>query len=67
MAHLTRVQGRTVRKAVQHGSESTTPGTVMEWTGEWIVICDKCGLIDKAATPADAEARAARHKEMPHR
>jgi len=67
MAHLTRVQGRTVRTAVQHGSESSTPGTVMEWIGEWIVICDKCGTIDKAATPADAEARAARHKEMPHR
>jgi hypothetical protein len=47
--------------------ESKTPGTVMEWVGEWAVICDKCGLIDKAATPADAEARAARHKEMPNR
>jgi hypothetical protein len=67
MSHLTRVQGRTVRKAVQHGSESPTPGIHMEWVGEWVVICDKCGLIDKAGTPADAEARAARHKEMPNR
>lgn len=67
MAHLTRVQGRTVRKVVQHGGESSTPGTVMEWTGEWVVICDKCGVIDKAADAADAEARAARHTERPRR
>lgn len=67
MAHLTRVQGRTVRKPVRHGSESTTPGTVMEWIGEWVVLCDKCGIVDKAADPTTAEARAARHTEMPHR
>ena len=67
MSHLTRVQGRTVRKVVKHGSESTTPGNVMEWTGEWVVVCNKCGIIDKAADPTTAENRAARHREMPHR
>jgi hypothetical protein len=67
MAHITSVQGRTVRKAVRHGMESKTPGTVMEWVGEWAVICDKCGLIDKTADAKTAEERAARHTEMPHR
>lgn len=64
--HRTRVQDRTVRKAVQHGEESITPGVVMEWIGEWIVVCDKCGLVDKAASHASAEIRAVRHSERPH-
>ena len=67
MAHSTHTQHRTLRRVVMHGSESTTPGVVEEYGEEWAVVCDKCGLIDKATTHADAEARAARHTERPYR
>lgn len=63
--HRTRVQNRTVRKAITHW-DTTTSRTGMEWVGEWIVVCDKCGLVDKAPSHASAEIRAARHNERPH-
>lgn len=67
MTHRTRVRGLTVRRAERHGVDSSTPGTVLATTTEWIVECDKCGRIDKAANETTARARAARHEEAPHR
>jgi hypothetical protein len=31
------------------------------------IICDKCGLIEKARTERDAKARAQAHVNMPHK
>jgi hypothetical protein len=67
MSHRTRVRGLIVRRAERHGVESTTPGTVVSKVTEWLVECDKCGRIDKAADEQTARARAARHEEMPAR
>ncbi len=67
MSHRTRVRGLIVRRAERHGVESSMPGTVIVTTTEWLVECDKCGRIDKAADEQTARARAARHEEMPAR
>lgn len=31
------------------------------------VICDKCGLIEKAGTSREAHARARAHENLPHK
>lgn len=62
MAHMTRVVGRTVKQVTKHVRESETPGNVAEYRGEWVVMCDKCGMVDRADDPNTAEHRAARHR-----
>ena len=59
--HSTHTEHRTLRRTVMHTSESIVPDVVEVCGEEWAVFCDECGLIDRAATPADAEASAARH------
>lgn len=65
MTHRTRVRGLIVRQAM-NGTGTFGP-TVLSTVTEWLIECDKCGRIDKAADEQTARARAARHEEMPAR
>lgn len=51
-----RIEQRRSNQSVSNNEKGTTMDNILP-----------SGLIDKAATPAIAEARAARHKEMPNR
>jgi len=67
MTHKARVRGLTVRAVHRHMFGRRTPSAVIATKTEWLVECDKCGRVDKAADEQTARARAARHEEMPHR
>lgn len=66
MTHRTQVHQRTVRKAEARGVRSA-PLHLIAAVTEWSVVCDRCGVIEKAADQQTASARAKRHEEMPHR